>query len=597
LSKEYEELTAKAEQHIASLEAVAWLRVGTAICGQAAGAADLLQIIPFLAEKRNLPFALSEVGCIGLCYAEPILDVQTPDGNRILYKNVDAAIAEKILDALVKGKIYKDNILGAITCTDKGVTLLKNTPMMKQQTRVALRNAGHIDPIDIFQYIANGGFKGLSKALNTMSGSEVIEEVTKSGLRGRGGAAFPTATKWSFLARSDKKTKYILCNCEEGDPGAFNDKGILESDPFTLIEGMIIAGYATGSSNGVIFIRHGHAGPIERTEKALEACYKHGILGTNILGTAFSYDIEVSLTGESYVAGEETALMEAVEGKRAMPRFRPPFPAQAGLWQQPSNINNVKTLAYVPEIVAKGGDWFAGIGTEKSKGTAIICLSGDIARPGMIEVPFGLTIRDVIEKIGGGARNSKSIKLLQTGGPLGGVLSGDQLDIVLDFDAMATAGAILGSGGIIVADEDTCSVHLTRNLIAFCQYESCGKCFPCRLGMSHLLEVIERITLLNGLESDKSLMERIGTSMQAGSLCGHGQLGFNPVSSALKYFKAEFDQHLEEHVCQTNQCLGPFIGPEKTRRWAHHTGSSPTAEVSDRFSSSQIQKQWISVIK
>ena len=247
--------------------------------------------------------------------------------------------------------------------------------------------------------------------------------------------------------------------------------------------------------------------------------------------------------------------------------------------------------------MAKGGDWFAGIGTEKSKGTAIICLSGDIERPGMIEVPFGLTIRDVIEKIGGGARNSKSIKLLQTGGPLGGVLSGDQLDIVLDFDAMATAGAILGSGGIIIADEDTCSVHLTRNLIAFCQYESCGKCFPCRLGMSHLLEVIERITLLNGLESDKALMERIGTSMQAGSLCGHGQLGFNPVSSALKYFKDEFDQHLEEHVCQTNQCSGPFIGPEKTRRWAHHTGSSPTAEVSDRFSSSQIQKQWISVLK
>ena len=597
MSKDYKDLFSEAKEHVKSFESVVWLRVGTAICGQAAGANTLVESISSLAEKRNLPFVLSEVGCMGLCYAEPILDVQTPEGSRILYKNVDAICADKILESVYKGKIYKENLLGAITCKDKSIPLLKNLPMMKQQIRVALRNAGHIDPIDIFQYVASGGFKGLAKALDKMSTNEVIEEVTKSGLRGRGGAAFPTATKWSFLARSDKKVKYILCNCEEGDPGAFNDKGILESDPFTLIEGMIIAGYATGSSNGVIFIRHGHTGPIERTEKALEACYKQGILGSNILGSDFAYDIEISLTGESYVAGEETALMEAVEGKRAMPRFSPPFPAQAGLWQQPRNINNVKTLAYVPEIMAKGGEWFASIGTEKSKGTAIICLSGDIERPGMIEVPFGLTMRDVIEKIGGGAKNSKTIKLLQTGGPLGGVLSGDQLDIVLDFDVMAAAGAILGSGGIIVADEDTCSVHLTRNLIAFCQYESCGKCFPCRLGMSHLLEVLERITLLNGLEADKSLMERIGTSMQAGSLCGHGQLGFNPVSSALKYFKEEFDQHLEDHVCQTNQCLGPFIGPEKTRRWAHHTGSSPTAEVSDRFSSVQIQQQWISVLK
>ena len=399
-----------------------------------------------------------------------------------------------------------------------------------------------------------------------MTPEETLEQVNVSGLRGRGGAAFPTAVKWGFLARSSEPVKYILCNCEEGDPGAFNDKGILEGDPHTLLEGMALAGYATGSNYGYVFIRHGHDGPIDRTRRAVEQAREMGFIGDDIFGTGYNFQIEVSLTGDSYVSGEETALMESIEGNRAMPRFRPPFPAQVGLFGKPSNINNVKTLSYVPEIIGKGGEYFAGIGQERSKGTAILCLSGNLCYTGMVEVPLGVTLREVIYEVAGGVPNGKALKLLQTGGPLGGVLSADQLDIPLDFEAMARAGAILGSGGIIAADEDTCAVDLTRSLIAFCQFESCGKCFPCRLGMTHLLEMLERICRFESGPRDLDLMRQVGSNMQASSLCGHGQLGFNPVSSALKYFGDEFEAHMVERRCPTGSCLRPTYAPSRTRR-------------------------------
>ena len=447
-----------------------------------------------------------------------------------------------------------------------GAENLWDVPMMKGQMRVALRNAGTIDPCDIHQYVANGGYGALHKALTQMTPEETLEEVDKSGLRGRGGAAFPTATKWSFLARTAGAVKYILCNCEEGDPGAFNDKGILECDPHTLLEGMVIAGYATGATQGYVFIRHGHEGPIERTWAAIRQAREAGFLGENILESGFSFDIEVSLTGDSYVAGEETALMESIEGSRAMPRYRPPFPAQVGLFGKPTNINNVKTLSYVPEIIRQGGEWFAGIGQNRSKGTALLCLSGNIEYPGLMEVPLGITLNSVINEMAGGVPNGKKLKLLQTGGPLGGVLGSDSLDIPLDFEAMSQAGAILGSGGIIVADEDTCAVDLTRSLIAFCQYESCGKCFPCRMGMSHLLEVLERICRFESGPEELDLMQRVGRQMQAGSLCGHGQLGFNPVSSALKYFKDEFEAHMIDKTCPAGVCPGDNFSPARTRR-------------------------------
>ena len=520
--------------------------------------------------KRDIKANVDEVGCLGLCFAEPLVDILMPGRPRLFFSSVSPSDVPVLVQKyLVEGVIPQDK---ALACLDgdaaDGVPDLHSLQSMRLQQRIVLRNAGHIAPGDIFQYIANGGYAALNKALFNMEPADVVKEVTDSGLRGRGGAAFPTGLKWSFLVRSQVRPKYILCNCEEGDPGAYNDKRVLESDPHTLLEGIIIAGYATGATNGFVFIRHGHESPISRTERAVEQAYECGLLGQNILGSGFSFDVEVSLTGESYVAGEETALMESIEGKRSMPRSRPPFPAAMGVWNRPSNINNVKTLAYIPEIVSKGGQWFSSIGVNKSKGTAIVCLSGNISRPGLYEVPMGITLGQVVEEIGGGVPGGKRLKLLQTGGPLGGVLAADSMDIRLDFDEMAQAGAVLGSGGIIVADEDTCAVDLTRVLVAFCQYESCGKCYPCRLGMTHLLELVERIARFEGRPGDLDLMYSIGHTMQQASLCGHGQLGFNPIRSALEHFGADFRAHLEVKRCPTGSCHRPMLSPRSPRSFA-----------------------------
>ena len=570
MAKPFEQLKAQAQERWQELNAAdrPWIRVGTALCGKAAGAPEVLASLTAELGQRGIQANVNEVGCLGLCYAEPLVDIKVGSGPRVFYGRVTPEMVPHILDAHLSGNgRSNDMALGYLgDGAHDGMENLADYPIMKSQLRVALRNAGNIDPYDIYQYMANGGYSALHKALTEMSPEQVLEEVTKSGLRGRGGAAFPTGTKWSFLARSTNSTKYILCNCEEGDPGAFNDKGILDSDPHTLVEGMVLAGYATGASYGYVFIRHGHEGPIERTWHAIDQAREMGLLGKNILGSEFSFDLEVSLTGDSYVSGEETALMESIEGKRAMPRYRPPFPAQVGLFNQPSNINNVKTLAYVPEIVNRGGEWFASMGPDRSKGTAILCLSGNLAYTGMVEVPLGMTLHQVIYEVAGGVPNGKALKLLQTGGPLGGVLSADQLEIPLDFDAMAQAGAILGSGGIIAADEDTCVVDLTRSLIAFCQFESCGKCFPCRLGMTHLLEVLERICSFEGEPSDLELMRVVGQQMQVGSLCGHGQLGFNPVASALRYFPEEFEVHIKERRCPTGRCQTRRFSPQRSRR-------------------------------
>ncbi len=556
-----------------------WIRVGTGLAGEAAGGFEVVSAVKAALDERQVAANVSEVGTLGLCFAEPLLDVQTPGGPRVFYQRVTPQIAEVIVNQHVAGGTpvarYAIGYLGDGNAAPDGIPSLADHPMMAMQQRIALRNAGNIDPSDLYQYIANGGYSALNKALTEMSPQDTLGEVRTSGLRGRGGAAFPAGVKWGFLAGNPDPNKYILCNCEEGDPGAFNDRGILESDPATVVEGITIAGYACNANRGYIFIRHGHNQPIDRTRAVIDQAYELGLLGQNILGTDFSFDLEVALTGDSYVSGEETALMEAIEGKRSMPRYRPPFPAQVGVFGMPSNINNVKTLAYVPEIIANGGEWFAGIGTQPdpdnringSSGTAILCLSGDITYPGLIEVPLGMTFRQVLFDMAGGVPNGKRMKLLQTGGPLGGVLSASDanLDLVLDFDVFRAAGAILGSGGIIVADEDTCVVDLTRNLIAFCQYESCGKCFPCRMGMSHLLEVLERIHNLEGTDEDLALMRNIGENMQAGSLCGHGQLGFNPVSSALRYFPEEFEAHILEKR-HTGECPERVFSPRLTRR-------------------------------
>ena len=570
--KTYTELRQRADEHWQGLVAGdrPWIRVGTAMCGHAAGAVGVLDAIRNALDARGVEANVDEVGCLGLCFAEPLVDILTPGSSRLFFGNVTPGDVPALIDGyLLSGDVRGPEPLGYLGDTPiDGVPDLNELPGMRLQERIALRNAGTIAPDDVLQYVANGGYAGLNKALFEMDPPGVIKEVTDSGLRGRGGAAFPTGVKWGFLVRSPGPPKYILCNCEEGDPGAYNDKGILESDPYTLLEGMTIAGYATGSSNGFVFIRHGHDGPIDRTEKAIEQAYEAGLLGKNILGSDFSFEIEVSLTGESYVAGEETALMESIEGSRSMPRSRPPFPAAAGVWGKPSNINNVKSLAYAPEIISRGSEWFSSFGVNRSTGTAIICLSGAIRRPGLYEVPMGVTLRQIIEEIGGGVPEGRSLKLLQTGGPLGGVLGADGLDIHLDFEEMSAAGAILGSGGVIVADDTTCAVDMTRILVAFCQYESCGKCFPCRLGMTHMLEVVERIASFEGRSSDLKLMESVGLTMQAGSLCGHGQLGFNPIKSALTYFEADFRAHIEEKRCPAGRCPMPRLTPRNMRPFA-----------------------------
>ena len=574
----YTDLKSKADQQWRELVSgdKPWIRVGTAMCGQAAGALDVVESLKAELSNLKIEATLDQVGCLGLCFAEPLVDILKPGAPRLFFKNVAPSNVPAILrDYVVNDQVPADKALAYEGDRPMdGIPALDSLAGMRLQQRIALRNAGHIAPNDIYQYIANGGYGGLNKAVLEMQPADVLKEVANSGLRGRGGAAFPTGTKWGFLAGSTASPKYILCNCEEGDPGAYNDKGILESDPHTLLEGMAIAGYATGASKGIVFIRHGHDGPIERTEEAVRQAYDAGLIGENVLGSRFTFDVEVSLTGESYVAGEETALMDSIEGKRSMPRSRPPFPAAFGVWGKPSNINNVKTMAYAPEIISKGGEWFSSIGVNRSKGTAILCLTGHIARPGLYEVPMGISLGQVIEDIGGGVPGGKRLKLLQTGGPLGGVLGADGVEINLDFEEMAEAGAILGSGGIIVADEDTCAVDLTRVLVAFCQYESCGKCFPCRLGMTHLLEFVERIARFEGRPSDLELMESVGRTMQAGSLCGHGQLGFNPIRSALKYFDADFRAHLEERRCPTGSCLRPMLSPRNTRPFAEEFRSA-----------------------
>ena len=545
-----------------------WIRIGTALCGEAAGSKNLLPRIQNILDALKIDANVSEVGCLGLCFAEPLLDIQLPGQSRVFYRNVSEDDLEQIITSHIKDSNINSDLAFLYSGGDElsDVNRLESHPMKAKEQRIALRNAGNIDPYDINQYIANGGYQALNKALSEMDSEAVLNEVKDSGLRGRGGAAFSTGIKWSFLASNDAPDKYILCNCEEGDPGAFNDKGILESDPHTVVEGVILAGYATKSNYGYIFIRHGHDGPIERTKNAIKQAYEKGLLGDNILGSNFSFNMEVALTGDSYVAGEETALMEAIEGKRSMPRYRPPFPAQVGVFGKPTNINNVKSLSYVPEIIRNGGQWFSDIGYEQSKGTAILCLSGSLKFTGMIEVPMGLNLKDVLYEIAGGVPEDRNLKLVQTGGPLGGVLNSENIDLVLDYETFRNAGAILGSGGIIAADDRTCIVDLTRSLIAFCQYESCGKCFPCRMGMSHLLEVLERICDLQGTDEDLDLMRNIGENMQAGSLFGHGQLGFNPVASAIKYFPEEFNQHIIGHTCLTKVCNNKRFSPTRTRR-------------------------------
>ncbi|HHE71747.1 MAG TPA: NADH-quinone oxidoreductase subunit NuoF, partial [Chloroflexi bacterium] len=419
-----------------------------------------------------------------------------------------------------------------------------------------LRNVGKINPEDIEDYIAEDGYVALGKVLTEMTPEEVIEEIKKSGLRGRGGAGFPTWLKWQFARRAPGDVKYVVCNGDEGDPGAFMNRRVLEGDPHAVIEGMAIAAYAIGAQQGYFYVRAEYPIAIRTLRVAIQQAREYGLLGENIFGTGFSFDLEVRMGAGAFVCGEETALMQSIEGKRGQPRTRPPFPATSGLWGKPTNINNVETYANVPQILLKGGEWFASMGTEKSKGTKTFAIAGKVKRTGLIEVPLGITVREIVYDVGGGILNDKAFKAVQTGGPMGGCIPEQYLDLPVDYESLASVGSIMGSGGFVVMDEDTCMVDIARFFMEFAQEESCGKCVPCRVGTRQMLEILERICAGQGKPGDIERLETLGKYVKMGSLCGLGQGAPNPVLSTIRFFREEYEAHIYDKKCPAKVCRG-----------------------------------------
>jgi len=533
--------------------------VGAGTCGRAAGAEAVLAEIDRELTQRNIDAIVMQVGCVGLCYAEPLVDIIKP--------NVTPEIvAQLIEDYLVKGNPRSDLALGTIGHgVVDGIPNLFELPMLKSQVRIVLHNCGFIDPTNINHYIACGGYSGLVKALD-MKPEQIIEEIKRSGLRGRGGAGFPTGQKWEFCRKSPGKEKYIICNADEGDPGAFMNRSLLEGDPHSVLEGMLIGARAIGAKVGYIYCRAEYPLALERLRIALKKLEEYRLIGDNILDSDFSFHLKIKEGAGAFVCGEETALMASIEGKRGMPRSRPPFPAVSGLWGKPTNINNVETWASVAIIMQKGADWYANYGTEGSKGTKTFSLAGKIERTGLIEVPFGITMRQIICEIGGGILERKRFKAVQTGGPSGGCLPSDFLDTPIDYDSLISAGSIMGSGGIVVMDEDTCMVDVARFFLSFVQLESCGKCIPCRWGTKQMLDILEDITNGRGKPDDIELLQELAESVKDGSLCGLGQTAPNPVLTSIRYFRDEYRAHIEEKRCPALVCnalISYYIDPEK----------------------------------
>ncbi len=531
--------------------------VGTATCGQAAGAGASLDRIRAYAASRNLADRVWEVGCLGLCYAEPLVELSQPELPRILYAGVLANDVEPLLRGYFeRGDLRPDMALATMNGAGAaGIARFADLPMIRSQVRVVLRNSGIISPGNAYHYIARGGYEGLRLALS-MSPEQVIEEVQASGLRGRGGAGFPTGTKWELCRKAKGEPKYVVCNADEGDPGAFMDRSVIENDPHSIIEGMCIAAWAIGAEQGYIYARAEYPLAIRRLEQALQQVRDMGLLGSNILGTGFNFQIRIKKGAGAFVCGEETALLASIEGRRGMPHSRPPFPAQEGLSGKPTNINNVETLANIPVIITRGSGWYSRHGTEKSRGTKTFALAGKIARTGLIEVPLGTSLRDIVFTIGGGVPDGRQFKAVQTGGPSGGCLSAEYLDIAVDYENLAEAGAIMGSGGMVVMDDETCMVDVARYFVEFTQRESCGKCAPCRLGTRQMLRILTDICNGRAKREDLDLLEEIAHVVQAASLCGLGQTAPNPVLTTLRYYKDEYEAHVRDHRCPAGQCPG-----------------------------------------
>ena len=532
-------------------------RAHVLVCGgtgcSSSGSAELIERFEEQIAKNGLDREVKVVrtGCFGLCEAGPVVIVY-PEGtfySRIRPDDVDEIVSEHLL----KGRVVQHLVYKEKADEEQHVTL-DNIDFYRPQMRLALRNCGVIDPENIDEYIAFDGYKALAKALTEMTPEQVIDEVLKSGLRGRGGAGFPTGKKWQFAAASKADQKYMVCNADEGDPGAFMDRSVLEGDPHSVLEAMAIGGYAIGASEGYIYVRAEYPIAVKRLEIAINQAREYGLLGKNIFGSGFDFDIFIRLGAGAFVCGEETALMHSIEGGRGEPKPKPPFPAVRGLFDKPTNINNVETLANIPQIILKGSEWFASIGTEKSKGTKVFALGGKINNTGLVEVPMGTPLRDIIYKIGGGIPGGKKFKAVQTGGPSGGCIPADYLDIAIDYDSLTAIGSMMGSGGMIVMDEDNCMVDIARFFLDFTVDESCGKCTPCRIGTRRMLEILERIVEGKGEEGDIEKLEALAENIKATALCGLGQTAPNPVLSTLKYFRDEYEAHIKEKRCPAHHC-------------------------------------------
>jgi len=492
-----------------------------------------------------------KTGCFGLCAQGPIVVVY-PEGS--MYTMVKPEDVKEIVEEhLLKGRIVKRLLAGDREAEDI-TRSLDNVDFFKRQTRIALRNCGIINPELIDEYIAYDGYKALGKVLLEMKPEEVIDTIKKSGLRGRGGGGFPTGLKWEFTARSKGDEKYVCCNADEGDPGAFMDRSVLEGDPHSVIEAMAIAAYAVGANQGYIYVRAEYPIAVKRLNIAIAQAKEYGLLGKHIFGTDFSFDLELRLGAGAFVCGEETALMTSIEGKRGEPRPRPPFPAVKGLWQKPTLLNNVETYANIPVIMLKGPEWFASIGTEKSKGTKVFAIGGKINNTGLVEIPMGTTLREVLYDIGGGIPNGKKFKAAQTGGPSGGCIPASHIDVPIEYDTLIQLGSMMGSGGLIVMDEDNCMVDIARYFLDFTVDESCGKCPPCRIGTKRMLEILERITGGKGEEGDIEKLEVLAKNIKASALCGLGQTAPNPVLSTLRYFRDEYEAHVRDKKCPAGVC-------------------------------------------
>ena len=517
--------------------------VGEGSCGIAAGAEKVYSALQ--KALAGTAHTLGVTGCIGMCYLEPIVDVYPDGGEVIRLVRVKPEDAEKILAFLNDGS--EEHIKDLVVSEE-------DSQFLKKQTRIALRRCGIIDPNEISDFLKNDGYTALKKVLGGMTPEQVIDTVKISGLAGRGGAGFPTWFKWNAARQSAGDEKYLICNADEGDPGAFMDRAVIESDPHNLIEGMLIAAYAIGAKHAVVYVRAEYPLAIKRLERAIKQAQENGYLGENILGSSFSCDMRIKAGAGAFVCGEETALIESLEGSRGMPRLKPPFPAQSGYWHKPSNINNVETFANVSWIINNGGEAFAAMGTENSKGTKVFALTGKIKRGGLVEIPMGKTLRDVIFDIGGGMKGTKKFKAVQMGGPSGGCIPAELIDTVIDYKALGATGAIMGSGGMVVMDEDTCMVGMAKFFLDFTAKESCGKCVHCRIGTMRMLEILERITEGKGKEGDIELLEELCSSIKDGALCGLGQTAPNPVLTTIRYFRNEYEDHIKNKKCSAGEC-------------------------------------------